>query len=92
MGAKARDSNSPWPNAGGSFTISSSGVYGSLMSSPILNPPQSGILGMHKSGHGDKRQGRDPPDDVPRPQRTASSTWRGDVPCAREKAFGREGC
>ena len=32
---------------GGSFTISNGGVYGSLMSSPILNPPQSGILGMH---------------------------------------------
>ena len=34
--------------AGGTFTISNGGVYGSLMSSPILNPPQSGILGMHK--------------------------------------------
>ena len=33
---------------GGSFTISNGGVYGSLMSAPILNPPQSGILGMHK--------------------------------------------
>ena len=33
---------------GGTFTISNGGVYGSLMSSPILNPPQSGILGMHK--------------------------------------------
>ena len=33
---------------GGNFTISNGGVYGSLMSSPILNPPQSGILGMHK--------------------------------------------
>ena len=33
---------------GGSFTISNGGVYGSLMSSPILNPPQSGILGLHK--------------------------------------------
>ena len=32
---------------GGTFTISNGGVYGSLMSSPILNPPQSGILGMH---------------------------------------------
>ena len=30
------------------FTISNGGVYGSLMSTPILNPPQSGILGMHK--------------------------------------------
>ncbi len=32
----------------GTFTISNGGIYGSLMSSPILNPPQSGILGMHK--------------------------------------------
>ncbi|MDH3699728.1 MAG: 2-oxoglutarate dehydrogenase complex dihydrolipoyllysine-residue succinyltransferase [Alphaproteobacteria bacterium] len=34
--------------SGGTFTISNGGVYGSLMSMPILNPPQSGILGMHK--------------------------------------------
>lgn len=34
---------------GGVFTISNGGVYGSLMSTPILNPPQSGILGMHKT-------------------------------------------
>jgi 2-oxoglutarate dehydrogenase E2 component (dihydrolipoamide succinyltransferase) len=33
---------------GGTFTISNGGVYGSLMATPILNPPQSGILGMHK--------------------------------------------
>jgi 2-oxoglutarate dehydrogenase E2 component (dihydrolipoamide succinyltransferase) len=33
---------------GGTFTISNGGVYGSLMGTPILNPPQSGILGMHK--------------------------------------------
>ncbi len=33
---------------GGAFTISNGGVYGSLLSTPILNPPQSGILGMHK--------------------------------------------
>jgi 2-oxoglutarate dehydrogenase E2 component (dihydrolipoamide succinyltransferase) len=32
---------------GGTFTISNGGIYGSLMSTPILNPPQSGILGMH---------------------------------------------
>src|SRR5262249_48995761 len=32
---------------GGTFTISNGGVYGSLMGTPILNPPQSGILGMH---------------------------------------------
>ena len=34
--------------AGGVFTISNGGIYGSLLSTPILNPPQSGILGMHK--------------------------------------------
>lgn len=34
--------------SGGTFTISNGGVYGSLMSTPILNPPQAGILGMHK--------------------------------------------
>jgi 2-oxoglutarate dehydrogenase E2 component (dihydrolipoamide succinyltransferase) len=33
---------------GGVFTISNGGVYGSMLSTPILNPPQSGILGMHK--------------------------------------------
>jgi 2-oxoglutarate dehydrogenase E2 component (dihydrolipoamide succinyltransferase) len=33
---------------GGVFTISNGGIYGSLLSTPILNPPQSGILGMHK--------------------------------------------
>ena len=34
--------------SGGTFTLSNGGVYGSLLSTPILNPPQSGILGMHK--------------------------------------------
>jgi 2-oxoglutarate dehydrogenase E2 component (dihydrolipoamide succinyltransferase) len=34
---------------GGTFTVSNGGVYGSLMSTPIVNPPQSGILGMHKT-------------------------------------------
>ena len=33
---------------GGRFTVSNGGVYGSLLSTPILNPPQTGILGMHK--------------------------------------------
>jgi 2-oxoglutarate dehydrogenase E2 component (dihydrolipoamide succinyltransferase) len=33
---------------GGTFTITNGGVYGSLLSTPILNPPQSAILGMHK--------------------------------------------
>src|SRR5207245_5503281 len=33
---------------GGTFTVSNGGVYGSLLSTPILNPPQTGILGVHK--------------------------------------------
>lgn len=47
--AKAKDGKiSPNDLSGGTFTISNGGTYGSLMSTPILNPPQSGILGMHK--------------------------------------------
>ena len=49
LGLRARDGKLGMAEMqGGSFTISNGGVYGSLMSSPILNPPQSGILGMHK--------------------------------------------
>ena len=49
LGQKARNGNlSIEEMLGGTFTISNGGIYGSLMSSPILNPPQSGILGMHK--------------------------------------------
>ena len=49
FGKKAKEGNLAISYmAGGTFTISNGGVYGSLMSSPILNPPQSGILGMHK--------------------------------------------
>ncbi|MFC3630351.1 2-oxoglutarate dehydrogenase complex dihydrolipoyllysine-residue succinyltransferase [Paracoccus angustae] len=49
LGAKGRDGKLTMQEMqGGTFTISNGGVYGSLMSSPILNPPQSGILGMHK--------------------------------------------
>lgn len=49
LGARARDGKlSMAEMQGGTFTLSNGGVYGSLMSSPILNPPQSGILGMHK--------------------------------------------
>ncbi|GGA94595.1 2-oxoglutarate dehydrogenase complex dihydrolipoyllysine-residue succinyltransferase [Allosediminivita pacifica] len=48
-GKRARDGKLSMNDMqGGTFTISNGGVYGSLMSSPILNPPQSGILGMHK--------------------------------------------
>jgi 2-oxoglutarate dehydrogenase E2 component (dihydrolipoamide succinyltransferase) len=49
LGRKARDGKLAIEElTGGTFTISNGGVYGSLMSTPILNPPQSGILGMHK--------------------------------------------
>ena len=49
LGKAARDGKLGMADMqGGTFTISNGGVYGSLMSSPILNAPQSGILGMHK--------------------------------------------
>ena len=48
-GSKARDGKlSIEEISGGTFTISNGGVFGSLLSTPILNPPQTGILGMHK--------------------------------------------
>jgi 2-oxoglutarate dehydrogenase E2 component (dihydrolipoamide succinyltransferase) len=49
LGRKARDGKLTIEElSGGTFTITNGGVYGSLMSTPILNPPQSAILGMHK--------------------------------------------
>ena len=49
LGRRARDGKLTIEDMqGGTFTISNGGVYGSLMSTPILNAPQSGILGMHK--------------------------------------------
>ncbi len=49
LGVKARDGHLKLEDLqGATFTISNGGVYGSLMSTPILNAPQSGILGMHK--------------------------------------------
>jgi 2-oxoglutarate dehydrogenase E2 component (dihydrolipoamide succinyltransferase) len=49
LATKARDGKLSLADiAGGTFTISNGGTYGSLLSTPILNPPQSGILGMHK--------------------------------------------
>jgi 2-oxoglutarate dehydrogenase E2 component (dihydrolipoamide succinyltransferase) len=49
LGKRARDGKLSIADlTGGTFTISNGGVYGSLMSTPILNPPQSGVLGMHK--------------------------------------------
>jgi 2-oxoglutarate dehydrogenase E2 component (dihydrolipoamide succinyltransferase) len=47
-GQKAKDNKLSLDEMkGGTFTISNGGIYGSLLSTPILNPPQSGILGMH---------------------------------------------
>ncbi len=49
LGRRARDGQLKLEElTGGTFSITNGGVYGSLMSTPILNPPQSGILGMHK--------------------------------------------
>jgi 2-oxoglutarate dehydrogenase E2 component (dihydrolipoamide succinyltransferase) len=49
LGRKARDGALTMDElTGGTFTVTNGGVYGSLLSTPILNPPQSGILGMHK--------------------------------------------
>ncbi|MDP6121679.1 MAG: 2-oxoglutarate dehydrogenase complex dihydrolipoyllysine-residue succinyltransferase [Rhodospirillales bacterium] len=49
LGRRARDGKLTLDEmSGGTFTITNGGVYGSLLSTPILNPPQSGILGMHK--------------------------------------------
>ena len=49
FGTRARDGSlAPDDLVGGTFTISNGGIFGSLMSTPILNPPQSAILGMHK--------------------------------------------
>ena len=49
LAVKARDGKLSMDDmSGGTFTLSNGGVYGSLMSTPILNAPQSGVLGMHK--------------------------------------------
>ena len=49
MGLRARDGKlSIEDMTGGTFTVSNGGIFGSLMSTPIINPPQSGIMGMHK--------------------------------------------
>ncbi|MEP7210573.1 MAG: 2-oxoglutarate dehydrogenase complex dihydrolipoyllysine-residue succinyltransferase [Alphaproteobacteria bacterium] len=49
LGGLARDGKLAMDDLqGGTFTITNGGVYGSLMSTPILNPPQSGVLGMHR--------------------------------------------
>ena len=48
LGAKARDGSMSMEDlTGGTFTITNGGIFGSMLSTPILNPPQSAILGMH---------------------------------------------
>ena len=48
LGQKARDGKITIEDLqGGTFTITNGGIYGSMLSTPILNPPQSGVLGMH---------------------------------------------
>ena len=70
FGKRARDGALKLEDlTGGTFSITNGGIYGSLMSTPILNPPQSAILGMHKIQERPMvvgRQDRDPADDVPR--------------------------
>ena len=77
--------------SGGTFTISNGGVYGSMLSTPIVNPPQSGVLGMHaiedRPG-GSQRPGGHPSDDVPCSDlRSPDRRWprSGDVPPPRER-------
>ncbi len=91
LGKKAREGRLDIEELqGGTFTISNGGIYGSLMSTPILNAPQSGILGMHKISGASGRhqwQDRDPAHDVSRPVlRPPHRRRQGgrDVPCPRE--------
>ena len=82
---------------GGTFTISNGGVYGSLLSTPILNPPQSGILGMHRieeRAGGARRPDRGPPDDEPRAQLRPPHRrrqGRRELPCPRQGVPGGPG-
>ena len=70
FGAKARDKKLTIEDmTGGTFTVSNGGVFGSLLSTPILNPPQTGILGMHNdsgASNCDGWGGGDPAHDVSR--------------------------
>jgi 2-oxoglutarate dehydrogenase E2 component (dihydrolipoamide succinyltransferase) len=72
FGKKAKDGSLTMDDMqGGTFTISNGGVFGRLMSTPIINPPQSAVLGLHRiEDRPVVRNGADcdPPDDVPRAQ------------------------
>ena len=53
LGQKAKDGKITIEDLqGGTFTITNGGIYGSMLSTPILNPPQSAVLGMHRAGLG----------------------------------------
>ena len=78
--------------SGGTFSISNGGIYGSMMSTPLLNMPQTGILGMHnidQAPHGGRRRDRAPAHDVPgavvRPPRRRRARG-GAVPRRRQGA------
>ena len=95
LGRRARDGKLTIDDMqGGTFTISNGGVYGSLLSTPILNAPQSGILGMHRieeRAGGARRTDRGAADDVPRPELRPSHRRRqggGDVPGPRQGVPG----
>ena len=70
FGDKARDAKLGIDElTGGTFTITNGGVFGSLLSTPIINPPQSAILGMHRIQDrpiAEEAASGDPADDVPR--------------------------
>ena len=86
FGERARDGKLTLEElTGGTFTITNGGVFGSLMSTPILNPPQSGILGMHKIQERpvvDRRPDRGPPDDVSRADSTIIASSTAAKPCS----------
>ena len=70
---------------GGTFTITNGGVFGSLMSTPIVNAPQSAILGMHKIQERPmvvNGADRDPADDVPRASPTITASSMAARPCS----------
>ena len=98
LGKRARDGQLKLEELqGGTFTITNGGIYGSLMSTPILNAPQSGILGMHKIQErpvARRRQGRDPADDVSGAELRSPHRRRqggGDLPGARQGSARRPG-
>jgi len=73
LGKKARDGTISIDDmAGGTFTISNGGVYGSMLSTPIINPPQSAILGMHAINQRPAVVGKESP---PRPIMNIALTY-----------------